>query len=316
VTKLVFPPKQKIETDELPDAFEEQISADVRVWNFFAVVLPFCGLVAAVALLWGRGCDRLQLEIMTVMYLITGFGISVGYHRLFTHRSFDTWPWLRATMAIFGSMAVQGVMVTWVAQHRRHHQFPDSEGDPHSPHVREKGTGGLLGGFWHSHVGWLFKPDSPELHKYVQDLRRDPVLRRISSLFIFWAILGLVIPALAGGLLTHSWFGALLGLIWGGLVRIFLVHHVTFSVNSVCHIWGSRPFRTEDESRNNVLFGVLALGEGWHNNHHAFPTSARHGLQWWQLDLSYVVIRAMALLGLAWNVKLPAAHALERKREA
>jgi stearoyl-CoA desaturase (delta-9 desaturase) len=163
----------------------------------------------------------------------------------------------------------------------------------------------MLRGLWHAHVGWVFRPDPPNLSRYVKDLRQSGLLRMASALFPLWVAIGLLLPAALGGLLTGGWMGALLGLLWGGLARIFLVHHVTWSVNSVCHLWGHRPFRTNDYSRNNFLFGILALGEGWHNNHHAFPTSARHGLRWWQIDVSYWVIRALALLRLAWSVGLP-----------
>jgi stearoyl-CoA desaturase (delta-9 desaturase) len=168
----------------------------------------------------------------------------------------------------------------------------------------------MLRGLWHAHVGWLFRPAPPDLPHYVKDLRQDGATRVASALFPLWVAVGLLLPAALGGLLTGTWAGALLGLLWGGLARVFLVHHVTWSVNSVCHLWGRRPYRSGDQSRNNALFGILALGEGWHNNHHAFPTSARHGLRWWQVDVSYWVIRVLALVGLAWNVKVPGKAAL------
>jgi stearoyl-CoA desaturase (delta-9 desaturase) len=203
-------------------------------------------------------------------------------------------------------MAVQGPLLRWVAMHRRHHQFSDQQDDPHSPHQHGRGILGLLRGGWHAHIGWAFTPDPPNMSHYVKDLQQDGPVRVVSVLFPLWVTIGLLIPAVLGGLLNCTWMGALSGLLWGGLVRIFLVHHVTWSVNSVCHLWGRQPFQVSDQSRNNFVFGVLALGEGWHNNHHAFPTSARHGLRWWQIDLSYYVIRVLALLGLAWNVRLPA----------
>jgi stearoyl-CoA desaturase (delta-9 desaturase) len=202
-------------------------------------------------------------------------------------------------------MAVQGSVLKWVALHRRHHQHSDKQGDPHSPNTHGNGILAMLQGIWHAHVGWVLSGEAPHLMRYVADLRQSRLIRTISALFPLWVLAGLAIPTILGGLITLSWSGALLGFIWGGLVRIFLVHHVTWSVNSVCHIWGSRPYRTDDHSRNNVVVGILALGEGWHNNHHAFPTSARHGLRWWQFDASYWVIRALAALKLAWKVKLP-----------
>jgi stearoyl-CoA desaturase (delta-9 desaturase) len=193
--------------------------------------------------------------------------------------------------------------------HRRHHQFSDRPDDPHSPHHQGKGILGLLRGIWHSHLGWLFQPDPPNLSRYVGDLRQSKALRVVSNLFPLWVVIGLLIPAVLGGLLTRTWMGVLSGLIWGGLVRIFFVHHVTWSINSVCHLWGRQPYRSHDESRDNFIFGILGMGEGWHHSHHAFPTSARHGLRWWQIDVSYYVIRALSWLGLAWNVKVPTRQA-------
>jgi stearoyl-CoA desaturase (delta-9 desaturase) len=248
------------------------------------------------------------------MYLLSGLGITIGYHRFFTHRSFKTSPVMKGMLAIFGSMAVQGPLLKWVAHHRKHHQHSDEEHDPHSPHLHGQGLIGMLRGLWHAHLGWIFVPEAPNLHRYVPDLAPDRLVRRISSTFSVWVAIGLVLPALLGGLITLSWSGALLGFVWGGLVRIFLVHHVTWSINSVCHLWGSQPFRSHDHSRNNVVFGVLGLGEGWHNNHHAFPTSARHGLWWWQFDLSWIIIRAMALVGLVWDVRTPEPAAMASKR--
>jgi stearoyl-CoA desaturase (delta-9 desaturase) len=201
-----------------------------------------------------------------------------------------------------------------VAQHRKHHQNSDDEGDPHSPHSEGEGFFGMLRGLWHAHVGWVFQPDAPDLDRYVGDLKKDNVVRKVSNLFSLWVVLGLLIPTVLGGLISMSWTGALLGFIWGGLARVFLVHHVTWSINSVCHLWGSRDFESHDESRNNVIFGILGLGEGWHNNHHAFPTSARHGLKWWQFDFSYLFIRGMEMLGLATKVRVPARQQIEAKR--
>ena len=284
----------------------ERLSARVRVANLLAVVLPFLGLAAAFALLWGRGFGWVELGLLGGMYALTALGITVGFHRLFTHRAFEAGRAVQFTLAALGSMAVQGPLLRWVAFHRRHHQHSDGREDPHSPHHGGGGLRGLLRGLWHAHLGWLFRPDPPGLACYVRDLRRSRLVRATSALWPLWVAAGLLLPAAVGALLAGGWMGALRGLLWGGLVRIFLVHHVTWSVNSVCHLWGRQPFPGRDQSRNNFLFGVLAFGEGWHNNHHAFPTSARHGLRWWQVDVSYWVIRALALLGLAWKVRLPA----------
>ncbi|HUN79954.1 MAG TPA: fatty acid desaturase [Phycisphaerae bacterium] len=270
----------------------------------------------AIFLLWGRGFSWLQLSLLLTMYCVTGMGITLGFHRLLTHRSFETHRITRLALSILGSMAVQGPILKWVATHRRHHQHSDHEEDPHSPHQHGDGILGIFRGLWHSHLGWLFKPDAPNLDRYVGDLMQDNLIKTASALFPLWVFIGLLIPTVIGGVLTRSWIGALTGLIWGGLVRIFLVHHVTWSVNSICHIWGSRPFRCGDHSRNNFLFGVLAWGEGWHNNHHAFPTSARHGLRWWQFDCSYLAILLLSALGLAWNVRVPSPQTVRLKSSA
>jgi len=286
------------------------LSLGMQVANAIAVIVPFLGLVLGIVFLWGHGFSWVELGLFLGMYIVTGVGITVGYHRLFTHRAFETSRVVQFILAVLGSMSVQGPLMQWVAMHRRHHQHSDQEGDPHSPHLHGGGFFDLVRGAWHAHVGWVFRPDPADLAHYNRDLRQSRTLRAASALFPLWVALGLIIPAVVGGVLTASWMGALFGLIWGGLARIFLVHHITWSVNSVCHIWGRRPYPSGDHSRNNFVFGILALGEGWHNNHHAFPTSARHGLRWWQFDLSYYVIRGMALLGLVWKVKLPSKQAL------
>ncbi len=270
-----------------------------------AVVIPFAGLVTALILVWGWGFGWVELGLLLGMYGVTAIGITVGFHRLFTHRSFETNAVVQFILAALGSMAIQGPVLKWVAIHRRHHQHSDEPEDPHSPHHSGRGVRGLIRGFWHSHVGWAFKADPPELERYVRDLTRSKSLRVADKLFLFWVVLGLVVPAVLGGLISWSWTGVLLGFLWGGAVRVFLVHHVTWCINSVCHLWGGRPYPEGDHSRNNFLFGILGMGEGWHNNHHAFPTSARHGLRWWQIDASYYFIQMLALVGLAWKVKRP-----------
>jgi stearoyl-CoA desaturase (delta-9 desaturase) len=277
------------------------------------VILPFLGLIAGIILFWGRGFSWIQLGLFLGMYLLSGLGITAGYHRLFTHRAFETiWP-IKWALGVLGSMAVEGPLFKWVATHRMHHRHSDSQDDPHSPHAHGPGLRAMARGFWHAHVGWTLGSDSPSLLRYVGDLITDPHCRMISKLFPVWAILGVLIPAVLGGLLTGTWFGALMGFIWGGLARLFFIQHVTFSINSVCHVWGRRPFRTQDQSRNNIVFGVLGMGEGWHNNHHAFPTSARHGLRWWQMDLTYMLICGLKTVGLAWNVRLPSENAIAAK---
>ncbi|MCA9298263.1 MAG: acyl-CoA desaturase [Phycisphaerales bacterium] len=301
-------------TTGTPESMHPEMPLRTRLINLVGVTLPFIGLLVAIVLLWGVAFNWIYLGILVVMYLASGLGITVGYHRFFTHRSFRTPRPMAAILAILGSTAMEGSVMQWVATHRSHHQHSDDHEDPHSPHGHGGGVWGMLRGMWHAHMGWIVARRRPDLAKYVRDLKKDPMVRWMSHLFPLWVVLGLLTPALLGGLFTLSWTGVLLGFLWGGLVRIFLVHHVTWSINSVCHIWGRRPFKSHDESRNNPIFGVLALGEGWHNNHHAFPTSARHGLRWWQLDVSYLVIRGMALVGLASDIRTPSPERIAEKR--
>lgn len=304
--------QQNITAPAMVPALErDSAPLNVRVAVLGAVLLPLLGFVGAAWSLWGWGFSWLYLTMLVVMYLASGLGITIGYHRLFTHKSFETGRFMTLVFGVLGSMAVEGPVIKWVADHRKHHQHSDDEHDPHSPHAHaDEGIRGVLRGFWHAHLGWLFQEQHPDFDRYTPDLHKDRLVRVISALFPVWVLLGLAVPAAVGGLVSGTWTGAALGLLWGGLARIFLVHHVTWSVNSVCHIWGKRDYKTTDHSRNNVLFGVLAMGEGWHNNHHAFPASARHGLEWWQFDLSYVIIRGLEMVGLARRVRVPS---LERR---
>jgi len=290
----------------------ERASLAERLVILAIILVPLAGAAIAPILVWGRGFGWTDLGVLVGMYMLTGLAITVGFHRLFVHRSFATYTWMKVIFGILGSMAVQGSLFQWVSRHRRHHQHSDTPEDPHTPHHHGKGVVGLLKGFWHAHIGWFFDVDPPDFGNYIKDLSESRTLRVTSALCPVWVALGLAIPAAIGGVVTQSWGGAWTGFLWGGLVRIFIVHHVTWSVNSACHIWGVQPYGRNDESRNNFFFGVLALGEGWHNAHHAFPTSARLGLRWWQIDMGYWVIRAMELLGLAWNVKVPTQQAQDR----
>ena len=272
-----------------------------KIGNLLGVFIPLAGFVAALVLLWERYVGPHDLAVMTVMYVATGLGVTVGFHRLLTHRSFSTFAWVRALFAVLGSMSVQGPVIHWVADHRKHHAFTEEEGDPHSPHL----TGGLRG-LWHAHVGWLFSlAGRAEPQRYARDLVADPLMRVISRLFPGWVALGLAIPFGLGYALTGTLRGALMGLLWGGLVRIALLHHVTFAINSVCHFFGRRRFATADESRNVFWLALPSFGEAWHHNHHAFPTSAFHGLRRWEIDVGGWVVRLLERLGLAWDVVRP-----------
>jgi stearoyl-CoA desaturase (delta-9 desaturase) len=265
------------------------------------VVIPFIGTLAAIVMLWNRGVDVTDLIILVVMYLVTAVGITVGFHRLLTHRAFASYPWVERTFAVLGSLSVQGSVMDWVADHRKHHAHTDREGDPHSPHI---GHGSGLSGLWHAHVGWLLETQGQaDWKKYAAELYEDPAMRTIGRRFPQLALLSLLIPTVAGWVLhDFTAAGALRGLVWGGLVRIFFVHHVTWSVNSVCHFFGRRRFDLEDHSTNVGWLAVLSLGESWHHNHHAFPRSAYHGLRWWEIDPSGLIIAGMQKVGLAWNV--------------
>lgn len=272
--------------------------------NLGAVVVPFVATVVAIVLLWNSFVSPTDLVIAAAMYLLTAIGITVGYHRLLTHRSFQTAKPIEYAFAVLGSMAVQGPTIAWVADHRKHHAHTDEEGDPHSPHVApDGGVRGVFSGLWHAHTGWLMSTQGrADWKKYAPDLYEDRGIRVISRQFVPLVLLSLAIPALAGYLVSGSLLGALTGLLWGGLVRIFFVHHVTWSVNSVCHFLGSRRFDTDDRSTNVFWLALPSLGESWHHNHHAFPRSAVHGLKRWEPDPSAMIISAMERVGLARNV--------------
>jgi stearoyl-CoA desaturase (delta-9 desaturase) len=275
-----------------------------KIVNLAAVVVPFLATIVAVALLWNSFVTPADLAIAAAMYLLTAIGITVGFHRLLTHRSFQTAKPVEYLFAILGSMAVQGPVIAWVADHRKHHAHTDEEGDPHSPHVgHDGGVRGVLAGLWHAHAGWLMSTQGrADWKRYAADLYEDQGMRRISRRFGSLVLASLALPALAGFLITGSFLGALTGFLWGGLVRIFFVHHVTWSVNSVCHFLGSRRFDTDDHSTNVFWLALPSLGESWHHNHHAFPRSAVHGLKRWEPDPSGMIISAMEKLGLARNV--------------
>jgi len=275
-----------------------------KIANLGAVVLPFAATVAAMALFWNRLVNPADLAIASAMYLLTAVGITVGFHRLLTHRSFQTAKPVEYLFAILGSMAIQGPVISWVADHRKHHAHTDEEGDPHSPHVgHEGGVRGVLAGLWHAHTGWLLSTQGrADWKRYAPDLYEDAGMRTISRRFVSILLAGLILPALAGYLVSGNLAGAATGLLWGGLVRIFFVHHVTWSVNSVCHFLGRRRFDTDDRSTNVFWLALPSLGESWHHNHHAFPRSAAHGLRPWEADPSALIITAMEKIGIARNV--------------
>jgi stearoyl-CoA desaturase (Delta-9 desaturase) len=275
-----------------------------RVLTGLITVIPFVAIGFAGWQAWDGLLKASDLLVFAIAYVLTGLGVTVGFHRLFTHRSFKTARPVRAVLAILGSAAIEGPVISWVADHRKHHAFSDKQGDPHSPHV-DHGTGfiGILRGFLHAHVGWLFvHTQRGSRDRYAPDLLADPTVRWVDRTFFVWVVAGIAATFGLGVAIGGSVEAGLTGMLWGGAVRMFVLHHVTYSINSLCHMFGRRSYETGDRSMNLAWLALPSFGEAWHNNHHAFPTSARHGLGRWQLDPSAMVIRALELTGLAWDV--------------
>ena len=277
-------------------------------------VVPFAGVIAAIWLLWGSGVGVTDLVLFGSLYVLCALGITVGFHRMLTHRAFRAHPSLRAVLLVLGSMAVQGNAIGWATDHRTHHAHSDKDGDPHSPHAGfASGIVGQVRGLLHAHVGWMFHHERvADRNRWAKDLLDDPIIVFVDRTFVIWAAAGLALPFAIGGLLD-GWKGALTGLIWGGLVRVFVGHHVTWSINSICHVFGRRPFLASDQSTNNWLLALPSLGESWHHNHHVFPSSAYHGLGR-QIDVSGICISAFERLGLATHVHRVTASQRARKR--
>jgi stearoyl-CoA desaturase (Delta-9 desaturase) len=287
-----------------------------QVVTLVAVVLPPLALLSAMGLLWGVAFHGYDIAIFAGFYVLCAFGTTIGFHRYFTHRGFEARLPVRVALAILGCMTMQGPLTQWVTDHRKHHALSDKPGDPHSPHGHGDGALGALRGFVHAHVGWMFSNLGMEQGRtYAKELYEDRLIRAIDRLYLVWVVLTLGLPFALGYLIGGTVEAGLEGLVWGGLIRIFAYQHATFSVNSICHMFGRRDFKSRDESRNNWLVAMLVFGEGWHNNHHAFPTSARHGLKPKQWDLSWLVIRGLERLGLVWAVRVPDEAQLARRQE-
>jgi len=289
-----------------------------RIITGTVTAVPILALGIVVWQAWQNLLHWHDIAVFAILYVATGMGVTVGFHRLFTHRSFRTSRFLRGVFAACGSMAIEGPVISWVADHRKHHAFSDQPGDPHSPHV-DHGVGwrGALRGLLHAHVGWLFiHTQRGNRRRYAPDLLADPVVRFIDRTFILWAVGGLVLAFALGWLIGGDLTSALTGLLWGGAVRLLVLHHATFSINSLCHFFGRRSYRTDDESRNLAWLSLLTFGEAWHNSHHAFPTSARRGMRRWQIDPSAMVIWTLERLGLAWDVVRISPEKMERKAVA
>jgi stearoyl-CoA desaturase (Delta-9 desaturase) len=275
-----------------------------RIITGIVTAVPFIGLGLVCWQVWAELLHWSDIVVFALLYVTTALGVTVGFHRHLTHRSFATTRWFRGVLAALGSAAIEGPVISWVADHRKHHAFADVQGDPHSPHVDHGGGwSGALRGLAHAHVGWLFIHTQRGARKrYAPDLIADPVVSFVDRTFLVWAIGGLVAAFGLGWLIGGTLTAALTGLLWGGAVRMLVVHHVTYSINSLCHYFGRQRFDTGDESRNLAWLSLLTMGEAWHNNHHAFPTSAEHGMRWWELDISSLVIRGLERVGLVWDV--------------
>jgi stearoyl-CoA desaturase (delta-9 desaturase) len=280
------------------------------------ILVPFAALVAAVPVAWGGWLGWTDVAIAVPMYFLTCGGVTVGFHRGFTHRSFKPNRATKIALAVLGSMAIQGPVVRWVADHRKHHKFSDKDGDPHSPWKYGDTVGALWKGLWHAHMGWLFDEEQTPQHKFAPDLIKDRDIVVVSRLFWLWTLVSLLLPPLVGGLVTMSWQGALTAFFWGSLVRVSLLHHVTWSINSICHTVGERPFLSRDKSGNVWWLAVLSMGESWHNLHHAEPTSARHGVLRGQVDSSARIIWLLEKAGWVSDVRWPDPERVERKRAA
>lgn len=292
-----------------------QLNAMQRRVALLTVIVPFLGILLALVTLWRTGqLTASAISLLVVMYLLTFLGITVGFHRHFAHRAFQAKPAVRLVLGVLGSMAAQGPVLYWVSTHRRHHSHSDQEGDPHSPHLHEEGFFGELVGLWHAHIGWLFRAEITNSAYFAKELFRDPVVMTLNKRYFTWIGLGLVMPLVIGGLWQMSWSGAWNGLLWGGFVRLFLVHHATWSINSLTHLYGKRAFATRDHSTNNAWLAIPTLGEAWHNNHHAFPGSAVFGLERRQLDIGAWVIKGLEVTGLAWDVHRPSPATIAAKK--
>jgi stearoyl-CoA desaturase (delta-9 desaturase) len=279
---------------------------------FLFIAIPFVALLAAVPVAWGWGLGWRDVAIAVGMYAIAGHGITVGFHRYFTHGSFKANRPLKIALAVAGSLAIEGPVVRWVADHRRHHAFSDREGDPHSPWRYGESLPALMKGLYYAHMGWLFDTECTNPRRYTPDLLRDRDIVRISNAFPAFVAISMLLPPLLGGLLSWSWQGAVTAFFWGSLVRVALLHHVTWSINSICHAMGDTPFKSRDRSGNVWWLALLSMGESWHNLHHADPTCARHGVLRGQIDSSARIIWFFEKLGWATQVRWPRADRLER----
>jgi stearoyl-CoA desaturase (delta-9 desaturase) len=295
------------------DKHSALLRTPLTVHAFATLVVPLAGTAAALLLWAWHGVSRLDVTLFVVMYFATMLGGTVGFHRLLSHRAFQTAAPVRAVLIVLGCLMAQGTPIYWASNHRRHHQFSDQRGDPHSPHLKDGRPLGGLRGLWHAHSGWSFDHAITNPHAYCRDLLADPVVVSVNRLYFAWVAIGLALPAAIGGLVTRSPAGAVTALLWGGLVRLCVSYHATCSINSIAHRVGGQPFDTADESRNVAWLAIPTVGEAWHNNHHAFVGSPVFGLRWWQIDLGALLIGALEALGWAWNVRRPTPEMMRQR---
>jgi stearoyl-CoA desaturase (Delta-9 desaturase) len=315
------PPTATLEASPLIDEQQGTLGADEKktseqITLLLFIGVPFLALLAAIPIAWGWGLGWHEVVIAVVMFLVSGHGITVGFHRHFTHGAFKAKQPLRVAMAIAGSLAIEGPVIRWVADHRKHHKFSDRDGDPHSPWRYGETIPALIKGLFYAHMGWMFDVEQTPQRQYAPDLIKDKAIVRVSRLFLLWVVVSLLLPPLIGGLWSMSWTAALSAFFWGTLVRIGLLHHVTWSINSICHAVGARPFKSRDKSGNVWWLAVLSGGESWHNLHHADPTCARHGVLRGQVDSSARVIQFCEKMGWAYDVRWPSPERIAVKRAA
>jgi stearoyl-CoA desaturase (delta-9 desaturase) len=310
-----------IERDEVPSASPKpMLGTPEPRWAIFVVAIgvtvPLLALAAAIPVAWGWGLSWRDVAIAAAFYMVSGFGVTVGFHRMFTHAGFKARRWMRVTLAVAGSLALEGPIIQWVADHRRHHAFADRDGDPHSPWRFGTSIGGLAKGLLYAHCGWLFTRQLSNRDRFAPDLEADPDIARVDRYFPALAIASLLAPAVLGGVATMSWYGAATAFFWASLVRIALLHHVTWSINSICHVYGDRPFATRgaDRASNFWPLAILSMGESWHNSHHADPTCARHGVMRGQLDPSARLIWFFEKAGWHYDVRWPVMARFHAKR--
>jgi stearoyl-CoA desaturase (delta-9 desaturase) len=289
-----------------------QRNAATQIAVYIFILVPFAALIAAVPFAWGWGLTWVDVVLFGAFYWLTLLGVTVGYHRHLTHGSFKAKRGMRIALALAGSFAVQSPPITWVADHRRHHAFSDREGDPHSPWLFGTSPWALARGFWHAHMGWIFERDVTNKERFAPDLMADKDLVRINRLFVLWTTLTFLLPAVLGGLITWSWWGALTAFFWAGFVRVAVLHHITWSTNSICHMIGERPFVSRDKAANFWPLAILSGGESWHNLHHADPTCARHGVKRGQIDISARTIWLFERFGWVYDVRWPTSQRLAK----